>query len=224
MKWQVIILGLLGVFSYGQDAETYQEETLTDLMCEELTKVDKVDEGSVRFITEKYLVPYAVSNFSTEEEASKKIDHLFIRLEKKCEIFRQFLHEIDPPKDDNWIFLSERPKSTITPIELKQYKKQKNFYYIEPFSGEKTRVSIENGLYIQHFSDNTYSKTYIRWIDNTQYELEFIESNNVNYGSFSKKGDKYNYEVLSKEDNYFWIFAQIPNQQEMLKFKLYIDK
>ena len=56
-----------------------------------------------------------------------------------------------------------------------------------------------------------------------RFELEFIESNNVNRKSFSKKGEKYLYQVLSKENNYYWIMVEIPGQNRLVKFKLFAE-
>lgn len=92
------------------------------------------------------------------------------------------------------------------------------------YTGEKTEVRTDHKYWTENFSDGSYSKLFYHWIDKTKFELEFIESNNHARKNFSKKGDKYIYEIINKEGDFYWILCEIPGQSEILKFKLFIDQ
>ncbi len=80
---------------------------------------------------------------------------------------------------------------------------------------------MEKGKWTDFFSDKTFSKLTYDWISETEFELVFIESNNETRSNFSVKGDKYIYQVLTKENNFYLMTVNIPGQDTFEKFKLY---
>lgn len=71
------------------------------------------------------------------------------------------------------------------------------------FNGDTVNLIIDKGLWTDNFKDGTYSKLRFKWINDCEFEIEFIESNNPVQSQFSKKGDKYLYQIIEKKDNYY---------------------
>src|SRR5690606_36696394 len=116
---------------------------------------------------------------------------------RNCVDFRDILDRLDPAKEA-LTTLTERRKSGISKKELKEFKEQRRFYYFE-VSGDSTSVLMDKGKWTDSFSDKTNSYLDYNWINDTEFELVFIESNNETRSTFSAKGDKYVYQVLAKE-------------------------
>ena len=188
-------------------------------MCYEFKNTETLsDSVRVENTYSKFLYPYL------QKFPESKIDSIgqsiYFRFQRDCETFRKFLDKVDP--QDNWQELKEMPKSELTKNERKQFEKNKNFYYLEG-NNQLTIVIIENGLWKDIFPDKTFSKNKFKWLNNdNEFELEFIESTNLTRKGFSRKGDIYNYKIIRKKENYYEIGAKIPNQNQILLFKLYV--
>lgn len=220
MKNSILIIILL--FSSFLNAQNGTDETdkMIDEMCLSFKSNENLkDSLKIRILNEKFIIPY-LKKFSDAERKSKG-DYLNFRFQKQCEYFRGYLQKIDPPKNDNWVTLNERPNITISENEINEFKENTNFHYFE-YKGDKTKLKTENNFWIETFSDGTHSKLSYKWIDKNKFELEFIKSNNKGRKNFSKKGDKYIYELINKENNFYWVLVYIPNQSELLKFKLFL--
>ena len=197
-------------------------DKIVDEMCSNFRQNENLsDSARIQILNEKYIIAYL--NSFPQDKRKERGDNLYFRFQKNCQDFREYLYRVDPPKDDNWVRLSERPKIDITDSQIKEFKNSKNFYYNE-YAGEKTKVKTDKKHWIETFADGTNSKLLYYWIDTNKFELEFIESNNNGRKNFSKKGDKYVYEVIGKENNYYWIFVEVHGQSELLKFKLFEEK
>lgn len=205
-------------------AQIHNEETykIIDKMCIDFKSNENLND-SLRFksLHQKFISPY-LKQFSDSEQ-EKQLDYLYIRFQKRCESFREYLQQIDPPEGENWIRLKEKPEITITTEELNEFKSTTSFYYFE-YAGEKTTVETDKKYWIETFPDGTNSKLFYRWIGKSKFELEFIESDNTIRRDFSKKGEKYIYQIINKENDYYWVLVEVPGQSEILKFKLFINK
>lgn len=193
-------------------------DSVAMLMCDYLKKIEiKNDTIILNTLYEKQLYPY-LENFE-EVKAGKIGQQVYFRLQKNCLEFMNLLNRLDPPKETTTI-TTTKPKPTISRKELKEFKKTKEFYYLE-VSGDTTNVLIENRFWVDNFSDNTFSRLNYIWLNDTEFELEYLESNNLSRSYFSVKGDKYLYQVLSKEDNFYYMTLNIPGQKTFEKFKMY---
>jgi len=197
-------------------------DKLAERMCLELKNSEnKNDTIKTAILKEKYFTPY-LKQFSASERKSK-YDHLFVRFQKLCEEFRALLSKANTQKNnENWVTVEKKPAININEKDLQLLKKSTDLYYFEA-SGKKVFVKTDNKYWTETFDDKTNSILYYKWLSANRFELEFIESNNVNRKSFSKKGEKYLYEVLSKENNYYWIMFEIPGQNRLVKFKLFAE-
>jgi len=189
-------------------------------MCDYLKNLEiKNDTLKINTLYEKQLYPY-LGKF--EQSQTQKIgQQVYYRLQRNCVEFRNLLDRLEPPKEAV-TRITEKPKPEISKKQLKKFKNQKEFYYFE-VSGDTTRVKMEKGKWTDLFSDNTTSNLTYNWINETEFELVFMESNNETRSNFSVKGDKYIYQILSKEDGYYQMTVNIPGQETFEKFKMYYE-
>lgn|SRR5690554_729094 len=222
MKNLVLFLLLLTFSVAVSQNEKDEIDKIIDEMCTDF-KLNENLKDEIRFeiLNQSFIYPY-LSQFS-EGEQEEKINELFYRFQRQCAHYRAYLIEVRPQESENWIQLFERPEITVTDTQLEFFKNHSQFYYFE-YGGDKTQVTKNKNYWIDAFSDGTTSKSFFKWIDKTRFELEFIESSNVGRQNFSKKGDKYIYQIISKESDFFWLLVEIPGQSEMLKFKLFIEE
>lgn len=218
MKKIYLLLLLLGIANVSVSQTIKEVDSMSNIFCNYLKKLDiKNDTLKLNTLYEQKFYPY----LRTVE--SSKIDQignqLYYRLQRNCLGFRELLDRLDPPKDGvdrN----SGRPTSQLTKKQLRELKKRTEFYYYE-VSGEKTKVVMKDGFWTDYFSDNTTSKLTYKWISDTEFELTFIESDNESRSNFSVKGDQFIYQILSKEDNFYWMALNIPGQANYEKSKIY---
>lgn len=202
------------------------------IFCQTITEIDsisyefcdylkqmKIDNDTLQLknLYEEKFYPYL--NEKTEEDVDRIGQQLYYRLQRNCITFRDLLDRIYPPKEAS-IRVTEKPKSTISRKQLKAFKNEMNLYYFET-SGDTTNAAMNNGIWMDYFSDNTYSKLSYNWISNTEFELVFIESNNESRSNYSVKGDRLFYQILAKEDDYYLMSVNIPGQSTFEKFKIY---
>ncbi|WP_304344780.1 hypothetical protein [Chryseobacterium koreense] len=217
----LIISLLFSNIMFAQINDDHSDEII-DKMCSDFKSTENLrDSLRIESLNQKFIFPY-LSQFP-EAERENQVDYLYFRFQKRCEFFRAYLQKVDPPKNENWIRLNQKPKIMVSEKEINYLKASENFHYFE-YTGEKTEVRTDHKYWTETFSDGSYSKLFYHWIDKTKFELEFIESNNHTRKNFSNKGDKYIYEIINKEGDFYWILCEIPGQSEILKFKLFVDQ
>lgn len=221
MKEIILILSLFAAgFSFGQKDED-EVDLMLDKMCVEFTNSKwQNDSIALTMLNNKYIQPY-LAQFS-DAEWNAKGDYLFYRFQKRCPHFKEFLKDSGPRNLDDWLTLDTKPSITVTDDELAELKKAKNVHYFD-YGGKKTSVELTKTKWKESFGDGSFSSLNFQWKDGTKFELEFISSTNEIKKNYSRKGDKYYYEVVSKENGYYWVLNQSPGREGFLKFKLYID-
>ncbi|RLJ34064.1 hypothetical protein CLU97_3557 [Chryseobacterium sp. 7] len=213
-----IVSLLLSTFLYAQNLSDTTDQMI-DKMCLDLKKNETLSDSlKIESINQKFILPYLAQFPDSEHE--DKFNHIYFRLQKRCQHFKEFLQRTDPIKNDSWIRLDTRPNITISESEINNFKNNNQFYYLEYDGGEKIIVKTDKNFWIETFVDGTNSKLHYKWIGKNKFELEFIESNNTIRKNFSKKGDRYIYQIINKEDNFYWILVESPN--EIVKFKLFV--
>ena len=81
---------------------------------------------------------------------------------------------------------------------------------------EKTLVKTDSNYWLETFSDRTYSKLNYQWIGKNKFDLIVIESTNNSRKNFSKKGDRYHYEMINKTGNFYKVVVGISGQEELM--------
>ena len=193
-------------------------DSVSNVMCDYLKKM-KIDNDTLKInsLYQKQLYPYLEK---IEKSKTQKVGkQIYYRLQRNCVEFRNLLDRLVPTKETS-VRVTEKPIPEIKKEQLKEFKKRKEFYYFEA-SGDTTKVIMKNGIWKDSFAHKTFSKLTYHWISNTEFELVFIESNNETRSNFSVKGDKYIYQILSKEKNFYLMSVNIPGQKTFEKFKLY---
>jgi len=214
----IFIIVLLGFSNIAFSQTIAKIDSVSYLMCDYLKQLDiKDDTLKINILLEKMLFPYLEK---VEESKAQKVgQQVYYRLQRNCVDFRELLDRLEPPREAT-VRVTEKPKPEITKKQLKEFKKQKEFYYFE-VAGDATRVIMENGFWAETFTDKTFSNLNYNWVSKTEFELVFIESNNETRENFSVKGDKYIYQILSRKEDFYLMSVNIPGQITFEKFKLY---
>ena len=215
---KILIILLIGISNTGFSQTMTEIDPVSNLMCDYLKNL-KIENDTLKInsLYEIQLYPYLGK---IEQSKTQKVgQQVFYRLQRNCVEFRNLLDRLEPPKE-TVTRITEKPKSEISKKQLKEFKNQQEFYYYE-VDGDTTKVKMEKGNWVDSFSDKTFSKLTYNWISESEFELIFIESNNETRSNFSLKGDKYMYQVLSKENGFYLMTVNIPGQETFEKFKMY---
>lgn len=218
MKKLLWILFFLPITHLTAQSAQDEEEIIIQNMCKYLIdNKQKSDSIRVNEASEKFLYPYLEQQVKSEMEGI--LDRIFFRYQKQCPEFMAIVDKADPIDENEGILYEHPEKSILTKNELKEFKNTTDFYY--RFLKDVTEVKISNGEWIESFDDGSFSKTRMEWTGENSFKLTFIESDNLMKNSFSRVGEEYFYDILSKEENYYFI-QSLQNHGKYLKFKLYI--
>jgi len=219
MKKIFLILFFINYFT-SQSQSNLAIDSLTYKMCSELNMHQFPNDSLLlENVFQKKIYPY-LDTISPEKQ-EKVYNRIVHRFQRNCPDLRSILRRMNPPKNE-MNFLRQEPKSEITSIELKKFKKIKTFYYKE-VDGEKTQVEIKHGYWIESFSDQTHSELKIEWINKNKFALIFIESDNLSRSNFSFPGDRLNYKILDQKEDLYILSANIEGQKDYTIFKLYFS-
>lgn len=93
------------------------------------------------------------------------------------------------------------PKSGLTDLQCKHLLVKSKFYYLQK-DGSKMFVEINENLWTEtEQSNKRLTKCKIKWLNNCEFSLEFLESNDPIKNKISKKGDIYIYNVIEINGN-----------------------
>jgi len=218
MKTIVLISAvLLSFFAFGQN-NPIEGKMYKDLCNEFKQKTEKADTILIQEAYEKVVMPYL--DKWPEEKRDSVSRSIYFRLQKECPEFIQLLHRLDPMDSEEVKFFDKPQKSVISDKELQEFKDEKYFYYLANFV--TTYLIIDNGLWFEFLEDKTYSKNLMQWDDRNKFTLTFVESNNLEKKAYSREGDQYHYEIISKENDWYWIQMAEPGGNRFMHFKIYI--
>lgn len=208
-----LLLGLLFVILILSSCKNLTEEEIAENICNCLNEnADMIDSLKLDKCFDQHY--HDLSKLS-EEEYFEKGNKIEAYLSKSC---KEYLESID--------FLIEGDWQVIENIKYLQdsnylgFKDYKGLYYIESNS-DTTRVSIQDGIWIEKFDSTLFSTLKIIYTDSTSFYLEFIKSNHPFKKNLSKPGDRYRYYILGKE-KYFYKMAVVV-QDKIYGFKLYFN-
>ncbi len=199
-----------------------KRDLLIQNLCNILSKNKNLDDlARINLVNQdanliKYFKDLPKDKIEAEEEA------LFYRFQKNCKEYADLIKNYSEKNTENWVSINYLPQSTINESDFKLIKKSSEFYYFD-YEGNKTIVKIENNNWIEYFIDESFSKLKLHWLNNNDFNLEFIESNNSMKKSFSRKGEIYQYRILSKENDYYWVVYYNNDLSNIVKFKFYIQ-
>ena len=209
---------LLGASNIIRSQSMVEIDSLSYELCDYLqNRDDQNDTLKINSLYENRFFPYLRTFEETRAELVGR--QLFYRLQRNCIDFRELLDRLNPPKEAVNRKM-EKPESSISKKELRDFKNQHEFYYYE-VAGDTTKVTMKDGIWIDNFSDNTFSRCTYNWLTETEFELVYLESNNETRANFSLKGDRFIYQVISKGENYYTLSLNIPGQEVYEVSKMY---
>ncbi|MEQ8713925.1 MAG: hypothetical protein RIC80_12970 [Cyclobacteriaceae bacterium] len=219
-RFYVIILFLF--FGHLSIAQTqYQKDSLINEMCKTLDEFKTLDD-SIRIHTVYNIHLYPFLSLYPEVSHQEIGSSIFIRFQHNCNTFKRILDRLNGLHED-WENLNEKPVSETNSQECDKFLENRNFWYHDS-SGDTVKLTIGTRFWTDSFKDGTYSKLKFQRLNNCQFEIEFIESNNKIRANFSKPGDRYKYELLRSEGDYFYVLVELTEINSFMRFKLYKDK
>ena len=198
--------------------EQNKRDSIANLICKTIIE-NRTDDDTTRIniAFEKYLYTFLATYNETERE--EVFTNIYYRLQRNCLEFKKILQKIIPNQGD-WEMLTEKPTSKVTAQDCREFKQKRYYYYLEA-NGNKTRVEIHEGFWTDTFTDSTYSKLKFKWINDCEFEIEFIESNNESRKNMSKKGDTYRYSIIDRKENYYDMVLEVVGAGQLSRFKMY---
>lgn len=210
---------LFSITGYAQTID--QIDSLCLRMCESFqTNKHKVDTVRQREVYTKHLpVFFSKVPAAKRNEVSSNI---FFRLQKQCAEYSNILDRANPPKGD-WKIVDKHPAIRLTRTDCDQFVKTSKYKYLE-YQGDTVDVVIDRGSWTETFADKTYSRLKFLRVNDCQFELEFVQSDNQMRMRFSKAGDKYRYRIIDKSGNYYLLSVETDGNTRIATFKLYLTE
>lgn len=201
-----------------------QERNEIDLLVNEICKTINSnqqlnDSEIVTKIYEKHVNPFLSKSDSSNKDSLSLLIEL--RLERNCIVYSKIAHRNGEKKGD-WIQLDTKPESELNNSDCDKFYINQSYEYLEP-NGDVVKLEMKNNYWVDNFKDGTYSKLKLTRISSCEFEIEFLESNNELRKNFSKKGDKFKYQILSHGEKFYKLSVQIPGQELFYTFKLYYE-
>jgi hypothetical protein len=202
-----------------------QTEKVTDSLLNEVCnsiKSNKLEADSLKVMKafEKHIFP--LFDGLTEQQGDKLYEFVFIRLQRQCKEFSDILQKTTEQQGD-WQSVKEKPKLKLDKTACRSFSDRTVYYYLET-NGDTVTVKLSQSVWQEKFIDGSYSKLKFYWISDCEFELEFIESNHHIRKNFSRKGDKYRYQLFDKTKNYYSTSVELPDMPGIFEtFKLYFD-
>ena len=221
MKKIIIIpLLILSQISFAQTQK--QKDSLANEMCKTIVEtVNLPDTIRLRNAFAKHLSAFVSAYPSVNPDSLA--ESLFYRLQRTCDDFQKLVSKLEPQKGD-WAIVDEKPTRVLDNDGCKTFLKYQNYSYLEA-NGDTVNLEIKNGYWIEHLKDSSYSKLKFKKINDCEFEIAFVESNNTIRKNYSKPGDKYKYYIIDKKENYFFVCTPIiEGQSRFSTFKIYFVK
>jgi hypothetical protein len=226
MKKYVSLLVCLFTTAINYAQTDAQIDSLTVKMCKTLeNNINLTDSIRIASAYETHLPDFLGKfNVDSEEKFTEIYNRVHYRFQKNCNLAVEIFYRLDTPDGKEWKMISTKPKNTVVKKQCRDVQTIKKFYYIEPNENKKTAVTIENGIWLENFADGTYSKLNFQWTSDCEFEIEFIESNNVARKNLSHKGDKYQYGIYNRKGNDFEIWVADNDGKPVQSFWLHAIK
>jgi hypothetical protein len=212
-----IILLAISSATFGQTEE--QTDSLISVMCKSLQNNKRLtDSTRMILVYGQHLFPFVERYIESDRE--KITEKIFYRFQRNCGDFADLLNRLNPAGDDwdYWEKTETKPRSKLIKSSCKDFVNHQYMYADQ--KRDTVHMVIEKGYWIDHYRDGTYSKLKFRWIDDCEFEIEFIESTNPVQNQFSKKGDRYRYLVIDKKEKYYLV--SVASWNRWISFNLLI--
>lgn len=173
----------------------------------------------MNMVMEKHLFTYL--KFLNDSSKMDELNQIDIRFQRQCKEYGELIDRLNTQKGD-WKRVNVKPNTELKKDACLDFLKYKNYYYLSS-NGDTVRLTIDKNFWVDHFNDGTFSKLKLYWVNDCEFEIEFIESDNYSRKQFSKPGDKYKYQIIQKNNNFYFMSAEIVGTSQFLTFKLYFQ-
>lgn len=213
-----VVTALILCSSYTKAQSIQQIDSVAAMMCDHLKDLKvKNDTARLEYLYKSQLYPYIAT---VERAKSREVgNRVYYRLQRNCTTFSELLDRLEPPKEAQQR-VTIKPTPSISAQDISEFKNKENFYYFE-VNGDTTLVHMKDGKWKDQFTDQTTSNLDYTWLNDYEFELTYLHSNNEGRSLFSAPGDTYIYQLLDKKDTYYEMSLNIPSQKVYVKFKLY---
>ncbi len=199
-----------------------QRTSFTDSMSVEICKtftneVNLEDSVRVQYAFFKHAEAF-ISRFEAKE-ADEMMTRVYFQMQKTCPEFYRVLEALTP-STTSWKMVDKEPASRASEKDCREFFTYKELSYLEA-TGDTTRLVVNGNSWTDMFTDGTYSKLSLEKKNNCDFTITFIESNNMTRSSLSKKGDRFRYKILSKENGYYNMFLEVIGAGIMGTFRIY---
>ena len=221
MKQYLIGLSLL-FFITGctHHARLYKDQLVTNI-CNSFDTDDAIEPDSIKVsrIFSKHLLPYLPD--ISEDSAAALYNFLYIRLQKDCVSFKEISDRLsDGKRKSDWRDVDKEPESELSAADADHFFNTRHLKYLE-VNGDTTNAFFTDSTWEDHFKDGTFSRLTFNKLNQNEFVISFIESNNSIRMNLSKPGDQYRYKVIKKENGYYTMFVQAAGSRIKSLFKLY---
>ncbi len=160
-------------------------------------------------------------NYLNDSSKMDELRQIDIRFQRQCKEYGELIDRLSTQKGD-WKRVAVKPGTELKHDACLNFLKYKNYYYLSS-DGDTVKLTIDKNVWTDHFNDGTYSKLKFYWVNDCEFEIEFIESDNYLRKQFSKPGDKYKYQIIQKGEKYYFMSAEIVGTSQFMTFKMYYD-
>jgi hypothetical protein len=144
---------------------------------------------------------------------------IFLRAQRLCPQLRILLAQVSPPQGD-WRRVADKPIGKATKKDCRAFLKHEEYSYRESDGIGSVSVAIKKGIWTETFADGSYSRLRFRWTGDCEFDLVFIESNNIIRKNMSKPGDNFHYRILEKNDGHYSVVYELDGIYST--FKIYV--
>jgi hypothetical protein len=219
MKTALPIILILFI-GFAASAQTnLQIDSVVNLMCFELENTKHLTDSARMNRVVNLVAPSFDKKFvSSKNGENNSVLKVILRLSFRClEVYDMMAkHSPQPPHCE---MLTIKKKTNLKDRESKKILNGK-FYFLQSVT-DTVQLSLKDGLWFETFKDGSFSKLRLTWKGNSEFEIEFIESNNMVKKSFSNPGDKYRYTVLDKTPDAYIISAEFFKDLRYQTFKIF---
>jgi hypothetical protein len=183
----------------------------------EADSLERNDTARLRNALAHHLSP--VFENVTEQEYKQMWEQSHYRLQRICGIYDKIFKRLVQGLGD-WKRVDKKPEPVNDQTVCSAFKKHDSLSYLEN-NGDTVVVTFKDGIWEDHFKDGTYSRLKIHWLNNCEFSIEFIESNNISRKNYSKPGDRYVYSVIEGHYGYYLMAVTSEGLEQYSTFKFY---
>jgi hypothetical protein len=195
-----------------------QKDSVINEVCNTLNTTSGLKD-SLRIVNAFATHVHKFAGRYSESTRPELLEGIFLRAQRLCPQLRILLAQVSPPQGD-WRRVAVKPIGKATKKDCRTFLNHEQYSYLEPDGISSVSVAIAKGIWTETFADGSYSRLRLRWIGDCEFDLEFIESNNVARQSMSKPGDNYHYRILDRNDGHYSLLYEADGI--FSTFKIYV--